>query len=244
MKNYVLILGAQSDVGLELAKIYAKKGHNLYLASRNKSRLNSFISNISIKYNIKVYNLEFDILNYKNYSVFFNKLKFKPEGVIICIGYLGNKNNDIYEITETKKIIETNFLGPVNILNMFARYFEKRKSGWIVGISSVAGERGRANNLIYSCAKSGFTSYLSGLRNRLFNKNVHVLTVLPGYIETKMTAGMNLPKFLTSKPKHIALAIYKSQIERKNILFYKPIWKFIMIVFKIIPENIFKSRNF
>jgi len=64
----------------------------------------------------------------------------------------------------------------------------------IVGISSVAGERGRMSNYIYGSAKAGFTAYLSGLRNRMTAFGVHVMTVKPGFIDTKMTEGLNLPK--------------------------------------------------
>ena len=111
-------------------------------------------------------------------------------------------------------------------------------------ISSVAGDRGRAKNYIYGSAKSGFTAFLSGLRNRLFKNNVKVITILPGPVETKMTKEMKLPKFLTSKPKFVADAIYRAVINKKDIVYIKPIWRLIMLIIKLIPEKIFKSKNF
>ena len=82
-------------------------------------------------------------------------------------------------------VMETNFVGPVNFLSEIANRYEKNKSGTIVGVSSVAGERGRSINYFYGASKSGMTTFLSGLRNRLAKKNVHVLTVLPGTVYTK-----------------------------------------------------------
>ena len=113
----------------------------------------------------------------------------------------------------------------------------------MVGISSVAGDRGRASNYVYGSAKAGFTQFLSGLRNRLFFKNVHVITVKPGFVKTKMTADLLLPTFLTGSSQGLASAIYKAVINKKNIILYKAIWMPIMLIIKAIPEGIFKRTK-
>ncbi|WP_217620950.1 SDR family NAD(P)-dependent oxidoreductase, partial [Bacillus sp. GbtcB13] len=77
------------------------------------------------------------------------------------------------------RIIHTNYTGAVSILNVVAADYAARHQGTIIGISSVAGERGRQSNYLYGSAKAGFTAYLSGLRNRLFHNGVHVMTVQP-----------------------------------------------------------------
>ena len=105
------------------------------------------------------------------------------------------KKNSQNSFEESLKSIQTNFTGLVSILNVVSNDFESRKSGIIVGISSVAGDRGRGSNYIYGSSKSGFTSYLSGLRNRLFNSGVKVITVKPGFIKSKMTSHLDLPKY-------------------------------------------------
>ena len=71
-----------------------------------------------------------------------------------------------------------NFTGIISLLNIFANYFEEKEDGFILGVSSVAGDRGRKSNYIYGSAKAAMTAYLSGLRNRLSSKNVHVMTVM------------------------------------------------------------------
>jgi short-subunit dehydrogenase len=122
-----------------------------------------------------------------------------------------------------------------------ANAYEAMKAGMIVGISSVAGERGRQSNYIYGSAKAGFTAYLSGLRNRLFRSGVHVMSVQPGFVNTRMTQHLTLPPLLTAQPEQVADAVFKAVQRKKNVLFVKWPWKYIMLIIKSIPESIFKK---
>ena len=131
--------------------------------------------------------------------------------------------------------------GPALLLGELANLFEGRGSGSIIGISSLAGDRGRASNYIYGSAKSGFTAFLSGLRNRLHNSNVNVLTILPGFVKTKMTDHLELPGLITSSDKAIANIVYKSF--RKSKVMYVFPWMIIMKLISLIPESIFKKLN-
>jgi short-subunit dehydrogenase len=123
---------------------------------------------------------------------------------------------------------------------LLANGFEARGSGTLIGISSVAGDRGRATNYAYGAAKAGFTAWLSGLRNRLAKRGVHVMTVLPGFVETRMTAGMDLPAKLTAKPAEVADAIYRGTQSGRNVIYVKPVWALIMAIIRNIPERVFK----
>jgi short-subunit dehydrogenase len=116
-----------------------------------------------------------------------------------------------------------------------------RKSGTIIGISSVAGERGRMSNYLYGSAKAGFTAYLSGLRNRLFHTGVHVMSVQPGFVYTRMTESLTLPPLLTAKPEQVAADIYKAAAGGKNVIYTKWFWRYIMLIIKSIPEFMFKK---
>ena len=129
------------------------------------------------------------------------------------------------------------------MLNIIANDFENRKSGFIIGISSVSGERGRKSNYMYGAAKASFTAYLSGLRNRLHSSNISVLTVNPGFVDTKMTKGMDLPKILTTLPKDVAEDIYNAQQKGKDVLYTKWLWKWIMFFIRNIPEFKFKKMS-
>ena len=244
MSRSALILGANSDIGKSLALRLASAGYNLQLAARDIKRLDKHKNLLIRKFNIDVLVYELNILNPSSFESFLLKLPYLPNIVICVVGLMHviEKDDDDTKIIST--IIRSNFEGPSQILSMFAHSFKARGFSCIVGISSVAGERGRSSNYIYGSSKSGFTEFLSGLRNRFSKSNINVITILPGYVETKMTLGMKLPKFLTASPMEVADTI-KNAIERKRTVVYvRPIWRIIMIIIKIIPEKIFMRTKF
>jgi decaprenylphospho-beta-D-erythro-pentofuranosid-2-ulose 2-reductase len=238
--SFILIIGAASDIGRAIAHEYARNGYNLYLAARNIKKIRDDAADLKIRYRVMVEPYELDVLEYYSHEKFYAALPEFPLGVICVAGYLGDHDKAKMDLTELRKIIDTNFTGCISLLNICAREFAKRKQGFIVGISSVAGDRGRQTNYYYGSAKAGLTAFLSGLRSRLYRSNVSVLTVKPGYVYTKMTEGMNLPGILTAYPSHVASRIYKAQQKKKNIIYIKSIWRPIMLIIIHMPEIIFK----
>lgn len=241
--SYVLIIGARSDIAKATAREYARHGYDLYLAARNAYELGEFSNDVTVRSQRIVKTVELDILNYESHSSFYEQLEEKPLGVICAVGYLGEQPKSQTDFNETQRIIDTNYTGVVSLLNIISNDFEQRKSGFIVGISSVAGDRGRKANYTYGSAKAALTEYLSGLRNRLYDSQVHVMTVKPGFVITKMTEDMDLPKKLTAQPDEVAESIYKAQQKNKNILYSRWIWKYIMFIIKNIPEFQFKKMS-
>lgn len=241
--GYILILGAKSDIAKSISRQYAELGSNLFLAARNVHGLEDFAADISIRYMVKVKCIELDILDYASHKTTYDELGEAPSGVISFIGYLGDQEKSQTSFNEAQKIINSNFTGLVSMLNIIANDFEKRKSGFIVGISSVAGDRGRKGNYTYGSAKAAFTTYLSGLRNRLHQANVKVLTVKPGFVNTKMTESIDLPQMLTAQPDFVAKEIVKAQRKGKDILYTLWIWRWIMLIIRHIPERLFKRMD-
>ena len=241
--SYLLIVGAKSDIAKATAREYAQNGYDIYLAGRNISELETFAEDIRVRSEKAVELVELDILNYASHQAFYDSLAEKPLGVISAVGYLGEQEKAQIDSDEAQKIMDTNYTGVVNLLNIIAHDFEQRRAGFIVGISSVAGDRGRKSNYIYGSAKAGLTAYLSGLRNRLYESQVHVLTVKPGFVATKMTEGMDLPKKLTAQPEEVAKDIFKAQQRGKNVLYTKWMWKYIMFIITSIPEFMFKKMS-
>jgi len=241
--SYVLIIGAKSDIAKATAREYAKNGYDLYLAARNSEELEEFAKDVITRTQRTVKLLELDILDYKSHQAFYDNLEEKPLGVISAIGYLGDQEKAQSAFTEAKKIMDTNYTGVVSLFNIIADDFEKRRSGFIVGISSVAGDRGRKSNYIYGSAKAALTAYLSGLRNRLYDTQVTVLTVKPGFVDTKMTEDMDLPEKLTAQPEEVAEDIYNAQQKGKSVIYTKWIWKWVMLIIKMIPEFQFKKMS-
>ena len=241
--SYILIIGAKSDIAKATAREYAKHGYDLYLAAKNAGELEEFANDVIVRTQRSVKTLELNILDYKSHQAFYEQLQEKPLGVISAIGYLGEQEKAQIDFHEAQLIIDTNYTGIVSLFNIIANDFQKRRSGFMVGISSVAGDRGRKSNYIYGSAKAAFTAYLSGLRNRLYEANVHVLTVKPGFVATKMTEGMDLPEKLTAQPEEVAKDIYDAQQKNKDVLYTKWVWKWIMLIIKTIPEWQFKRMS-
>lgn len=239
----VLILGATSDMAMAIAKKFASQGYDIQLAARKTEQLQPVQSDLSIRFNVTCTLYHFDALDFASHSSFYNNLTPKPDITICVIGYMNDNEKVINSQDETIKTINTNFTGAVSILNIVAAGYAARQQGTIVGISSVAGNRGRQSNYIYGSAKAGFTAYLSGLRNKLFHSRVHVMTVLPGFVYTKMTEHLKLPKLLTAQPSDVANAIFKGVKKKKNILYVKWFWRWIMLIITSVPEFIFKKKK-
>ena len=241
--GYILIIGAKSDIARALARQYAENGYDLYLAARQADSLEPLAQDISVRFGRKVRCAELDMLDFDNHQAFYDSLEEKPLGVISAVGYLGDQEKAQSDFVEARTILDTNYTSVVSMLNIIADDFAARRSGFIVGISSVAGDRGRKANYLYGSAKAALTAYLSGLRNRLHNHKVRVLTVKPGFVNTRMTKGMDLPEKLTAEPEEVAKAVFTAQQGNRNELYCRWIWKYIMLIIKSIPEWKFKSMS-
>ncbi len=242
-KETVLILGANSDIAKAIAYKFASEKHPLILALRNCERLDSVVADLKIRYEIEVKTTEFDARNFDSHPEFVNGLGKFPMITVCVFGYLGDNENSLKNPMETRKVLETNYNGAVSVLNEIAMKYKTEKSGTIIGISSVAGERGRQSNFLYGSAKAGFSTYLDGLRNYGFHHGFHVITVKPGFVNTVMTEGMNTPKLLTAQPQQVATAIYEAYKNKKNTIFILWMWRYIMLIIRNIPEKVFKKMK-
>ncbi len=204
----VLILGATSDIGHATARYFAANGWSVCLAARDEVALRRNADDIAARSGRDVPVRKFDILDTGSFDDFIASLPQIPDTVVCVVGLLGDQQLAESNLTQATTIMRTNYEGPALLLGGFAEAFVKRNSGTIIGVSSVAGDRGRASNYIYGSAKAGFTAFLSGLRNRLARTKVHVVTVKPGFVDTRMTAGMKLPRALTAKPEEVAATIF------------------------------------
>lgn len=239
----VLILGAGSDIAIAIARKFSANKCDILLAGRNIAALEPIKNDLIIRYKVNASVIVFDACNFGSHANFYKSLNSRPDITICVFGYLGNQQLAQETWQEAEKIINTNYLGAVSILNIIANDYEQKGNGIIVGISSVAGERGRQSNYLYGSAKAGFTAYLSGLRNRLFKSNVRVVSVLPGFVHTKMTKNLSLSPLLTAYPEEVAQAVYSAVQKKKNIVYVKWYWRWIMLIVRSIPEPLFKKRN-
>jgi len=239
-RNTILILGARSDIAMAVAHHFAREGYDIQLAARQVAKLNPHQADIELRYEVTTTLHEFDALNTDSHESFVKHLPTLPDIAVCAVGFMGEQPENIQHVNAAVMVMRSNYEGPASIFGELAKKFEQRGFGILIGISSVAGERGRASNYIYGSAKAGFTTFLSGLRNRLSSKGVHVITVLPGFVATQMTKKLNLPPLLTASPNDVASAIYRSSRKRSNVVYVQKKWLLIMFLIRIIPENIFK----
>jgi short-subunit dehydrogenase len=240
MEENVLILGAASDMAVAIARQLAVEGYSLTLAGRNTVQLSVIEGDIRIRHKASVTSVSFDALDFQSHQAFYDALPEKPDVVICVFGLLGDQAEAEGDWIRCLAILNSNYTGAVSILNTVANDFQRRKRGVIVGISSVAGERGRQSNYFYGSAKAGFTAYLSGLRNRLYQHGVHVITVKPGFVKTKMIENLTTPALLTASAKKVGAAVSRAIVRKKNTIYVLGIWGLIMMVIRFIPEGIFK----
>ncbi len=138
----------------------------------------------------------FDALATQTRSALLDGLGVLPDFAVCVVGLLGGQAESERDLDVAERVMATNYLGPTWLVGDLANRFEARRSGTLVGISSVAGDRGRATNYVYGSAKAEFTALPSGLSNRLARSGVQVVTVKPGIMRTRMAENMSLPSRL------------------------------------------------
>ncbi|RXT04519.1 SDR family oxidoreductase [Ammoniphilus sp. CFH 90114] len=237
----ILILGATSGIAQAIAHHFAKEKTNLILAGRDVSELEAMAQDLQIRHQVEVTPAYFDALDYESHADFIAACtkNVTLDGVVLAYGYMTSQEEAQENFAEARKMMEINYVSTVSLLERVADYMEQQKKGFICVISSVAGDRGRQSNYIYGSTKGALTVYLQGLRNRLFPSGVQVLTVKPGFVDTKMTFGQQ-GMFLVAQPQAIARAISKSLAKGKHSLYAPSFWALIMLIIKMIPESIFK----
>jgi decaprenylphospho-beta-D-erythro-pentofuranosid-2-ulose 2-reductase len=240
----ILLLGASSDIALAIARRCAAAKARVALAARSVGRLEADAKDIRIRSGSEVTLHEFDVLAVEQHEKFLDAVGELPDVVVCMVGLMQPQAELLANSAGARRVMETNYVAPALLIGKIANRMEARNRGTIVGVSSVAGERGRASNYIYGSAKAGFTEFLSGLRARLSRSAVHVLTVKPGFVATRMTAGTNLPRFLTAQPDEVAEAILRAVDKRQDVIYAKPIWRVIMGAIRLIPERKFKTLKF
>ncbi len=228
MKKTILILGARSDIAKAIAAEFEADGFELMLAVRNPENDSE---------------MAFDAVNFVTHEAFVKNLKVVPDVVVTAFGVLTEGEEAFQSPQLSLESTLVNYSGVVSILGHLSKAMAERGTGTIIGISSVAGDRGRGSNYVYGSAKAGVSAYLDGLRNFFFNKGIHVMTVKPGYVDTKMKAHKPTPKIVTASPEQVAKAVIRGYRSKKNTVYVLPIWRWIMMIIRNIPEIIFNRLS-
>ena len=238
-----LVVGATSDIGRAVARRLAAEGYTLQLAARHPARLDREVRDIRSRTHATVTAHLCDMLQADGGGALLDTLDPLPDVAVCVVGLLGDQARSERDPAAAERVLRTNYVGPALLLGALAERFAARGSGVLIGVSSVAGERGRAANYVYGSAKAGLTAFLSGLRNRLAASGVHVVTVKPGFVRSRMTDGMDLPAWLTAAPEEVADALATALRRRSDVVYVRPIWRPVMALVRAIPERLFKRMR-
>jgi short-subunit dehydrogenase len=148
-----------------------------------------------------------------------------------------------YDFEKDRRTTEANYLGALAWLNPVAAMFQNLKSGQIVGLSSVAGERGRVGNPSYNASKAALTCYLEALRNRLSRYGVNVLTAKPGVVDTDMIVSAK-STFWVISAEQAAADICRAIRKRRQQVYTPARWRLVMLIVRNIPSVIFRRLIF
>ncbi len=234
-EKIVLILGANSDVAKECAKLYLQKNFRVMMASRNLKSIEDFIKENQLDSN-KIDLLYFDAVDFASHQKFYTELPFKPNVVLYSAGFLVQNDDAFQDFDKTLQMMHTNYSGAVSILNIITMDKTNKNLERIVGLSSLSGVRGRKSNFVYGSTKSAFTTYLAGLRQELSSRKIKVNVVVLGYIRSKINAGLQLNQSLMMEPSYVAKKIVNVGNSFINVPNFK--WKLIYNILKILPESL------
>lgn len=244
MKHLWIILGASSAMARAFARKAASEGAELILAGRDTVDLQAGAADCLLRGAASANAMPFDTRDPASFEAILTAAA-RFEGVVNAAVFAGSMPAQA-EIDAQPDLaagmIADNYLGPLRFLHELAPLLEDRKCGTIIGIGSVAGDRGRIKNYVYGSTKAAFHTYLAGLRNRLTRSGAHVLTVKPGFVDTAMTWG--LPgMFLVASPTDIAESIWNAVAKKRDVIYAPFFWRYIMLIICNIPERIFKKLS-
>lgn len=229
MKKTVLVLGAGSDIGQSIAQNFESEGFEVIKALRHPTHPGE---------------MHFDAAQTDAHARFVASLPTLPDVVVQVFGLLPKAEEAFSNPALAIEAARVNYVGAISVLGHLAKEMAQRGNGTIIGISSVAGDRGRASNYLYGSTKAALSTYLDGLRGKLAPFGVHVILVKPGFVRTKMTAHLPLPGPLTATPQQVAQSVVRAYRSQRNTVYVLPIWRWVMVVIALIPESIFNKMKF
>ena len=236
-----LVIGASSGIGAACVTELVRRGYRVAAVARREDRLDSLRD--AAPEQVRTY--VDDVTEFDTVPARFSEIVNDLGGlsmVIYAAGVMPKIDVDTYDFAKDRKVIDVNLLGCIAWLNQAAPFFQRQGSGSIVGISSIAGDRGRIGYPVYNTSKAAMNTYLEALRNRLSRYGVSVTTIKPGYVATAITEGME-GLFWVAKAEQAARAIVTAGERGKHTRYVLRRWALVGLVIRCIPSLIFRRMN-
>jgi short-subunit dehydrogenase len=241
----LLVLGATSAIAQAVAHNFAGDRADILLVGRNEARLESIESNLLARGARSVTTLIADLADTAGHPRLIEQAIQTLGGldaVLIAHGSLPDQTLAQASVDVMLQEFQVNAISYLSLLTLLANELESRRAGCIAVISSVAGERGRGSNYVYGSAKAAVTTFTSGLRARLNESGVQVVTIKPGFVDTPMTAGIKKGP-LFAKPGPIGRRIYEAMLKGEDVVYTPSFWALIMFAIRLVPERFFKRTR-
>lgn len=242
--SQVAIFGATSAIAQAATRIWASRGCALFLCGRDPEKLEAMAADLRIRgAEVTTYRADLDELD-QHPVIFQQVISQLPnlDSVLFAHGILGDANRSRADWDHAFQVLHTNFMSIASLATLFANHFEALKSGCMAVISSVAGDRGRQSNYVYGASKAGLDAFFSGLRNRLHQANVQVITIKPGFVATPMTAHLKQGP-LFADPEKVGKGVVRAMDRGRSVVYLPWFWWPIMLIIRSLPESIFKRLH-
>jgi short-subunit dehydrogenase len=244
-----IVIGASDGIGAALARRLAREGYTLALLARRGDKLEALCSEINqMTGEPRAQAYIHDVADYEKASPLLRRVVADLGGLDLVVFVAGVNyppgGIDKYNFENDRRMIEVNLIGAMAWLTPVSQMFQSAKAGQIVGIGSVAGDRGRVGNPGYNTSKAGLATYLEALRNRLTRHGVNVLTVKPGFVQTEMLKAAQGPTPFAIPVEKAVDDIWQAMKNRKQVIYTAPIWRWIMLAIQHTPSFIFRKLSF
>jgi len=247
MTRIYLILGATSAIAAAYCRRVVSRGANFVLVARNASHLDAVATDLKSRGATNVVSIVSDLVDTREcedrFAEFCGKIGM-PDEVMFAFGVLGLESAELTGSVQMRQIIDVNFTSVSLWLQAAVNFLPKMDARSLIVIGSVAGDRGRRSNYIYGASKAGLYVLTEGLRHRLSDTKLHLLTVKPGLVDTPMTAHLDRSGLLWATPQRIAADIDKAVLRRRRVVYTPWFWSLIMAVVRSIPRVFFYRTNF
>ena len=238
----VLIVGATSAIAVAVARRYATQGARLVLLARRPDALQAVAADLRVRGAAEVLCEHYDADGTESPAAALQRAWAAFQGCDIALlahGVLPDQAACQESVAAALHSFDVNARSVIAVLTVLATLFETQGRGVIGVISSPAGERGRASNYVYGSAKAAVTNFCSGLRHRLHARGVRVVTILPGFVDTPMTAGLPKTGPLWAQPDQVAADIQRALSTRNGALYTPWFWRWIMLIVCNLPQPLF-----
>ena len=249
MRKNLLILGATSEIGMEVNKLFAQEGSNFILVGRSEESIKTHKEDLKRRGANKVisYFLDFAEENdeEKLINIFEEKLEGRIDIVFLNYAVLGRQEEEEVNLTFAMKNFYINFISAFKWAFAAGNYF-KDKDGRFIYLNSVAAERGRRGNFFYGASKSGMKTIMEGFANKFAYSNTFFINIKLGIIKTRMSSEVKgISSFLAYDPIKTARKIFLiTKLNKPRSSYYLPyFWKYIILIIKLLPEKILFNIN-